>query len=652
MKKNFFGEDKATSLPIWAQRGNFRYARIDGGPALIVWSSLGGDVGYLYRPEPVYACVNCYSKENIRKIVKSLKRAYVNWIWVTWSTGFSLQSEEIQRKLAKQLIDEAHENGMKVSSYMSLTIIQKYDMFRNEPSSVNWVQRDEKNEFILYSKASSESLLACLNNKNWQNYVTKRIDLAIAAGIDALYFDNIFYSCHCEICQKKFGKHTKNLLGEEYNIPDITEIVEEDDIVYARDLKTKKKEKGNIELLWEDFQHKVIARMLKDIKNYASRQKENILVYCNAHERPYINEVCDCILTEDTIEGGIRDDKLITNIGLLRYLFADGGENKPFKVEHGRRLDGQRRCNAILSEKSQKLAIAETSAFGGNFYIAPWGYFITSLLMGKKEVLSIWGAISKYNEFLDLNNQYYIDTYPMASILIVIDDIRKKQQLLNLIGRYNLMFEVVPVTQLRETSLFDYKLVVLPDVRRIRNKIVEAIKEYVSSGGNIITIDKSSIYDDYFIERDKLGLSQILGINSKEEKNKKVNKFGKGIAIYYPWKIEEIVESKENEFINDLKCWSEEPIINIRGCKTILANIMEKKECIIIHFLNYSHKEANDLKIEIFLDNLRVEKIDLLSPDGVEEKVKNIDYKKDYLSFSIPKILTYNIVVIRKKGKR
>ena len=116
-------------LPLWAQRGMFRYARLDGGPVEMMKGILSG-WEYMFDPANAYACCRAYDSDQLIELVKEV---HVNWIWVTWSVGLSLESEAIQRRLAKRFLDSCHEQGIKVSSYHSIANVFRADFLEKHP---------------------------------------------------------------------------------------------------------------------------------------------------------------------------------------------------------------------------------------------------------------------------------------------------------------------------------------------------------------------------------------------------------------------------------------------------------------------------------------------------------------------------------------
>ena len=108
---------KESDLPDWARQGAFCYLRLDGGPieaekAVISDWKLSHD--NLDALETLY-------DQRLDQAISLLKEARFNWIWITYSNGFSLNHESEQRRQCRQLIKRCNEEGIHVCAYMSLT---------------------------------------------------------------------------------------------------------------------------------------------------------------------------------------------------------------------------------------------------------------------------------------------------------------------------------------------------------------------------------------------------------------------------------------------------------------------------------------------------------------------------------------------------
>ena len=104
---------KPDDLPPWAEQGNFRFIRIDGGQ-IESWKSERTWWGKKFSAEEKDVLTHIYDRD-FEKMLALLKQAEFNWIWVTWSNGWSLKAEEDNRENLKKVIARCHENGIHVS---------------------------------------------------------------------------------------------------------------------------------------------------------------------------------------------------------------------------------------------------------------------------------------------------------------------------------------------------------------------------------------------------------------------------------------------------------------------------------------------------------------------------------------------------------
>ena len=92
----------------------------------------------------------------------------MNWVWVTWNVVFSLETEAIQRHLAKRFLDRCHDNGLKVTSYHSIANIFCNNFLAKHPEAENWLQRDKQGQIVPYTAVGNVEeaprCLACLTS--------------------------------------------------------------------------------------------------------------------------------------------------------------------------------------------------------------------------------------------------------------------------------------------------------------------------------------------------------------------------------------------------------------------------------------------------------------------------------------------------------
>ena len=100
-----------SSVPQWARNGLIRFSRWDGGRIETAKAALSGWSGF-WPPDPnvLYATTNWYDPQTIR----FLREAGINMVWVTFSNGFSNQTEKLHQEQLTRYIAECHRQGIHV----------------------------------------------------------------------------------------------------------------------------------------------------------------------------------------------------------------------------------------------------------------------------------------------------------------------------------------------------------------------------------------------------------------------------------------------------------------------------------------------------------------------------------------------------------
>jgi cation diffusion facilitator CzcD-associated flavoprotein CzcO len=75
---------------------------------------------------------------DFEKMLGLLKQAEFTWIWVTWSSGWSVKDEEENRENLNKVIARCHENGIHVSAYLSASNMFRNSAYRDDPETKNY----------------------------------------------------------------------------------------------------------------------------------------------------------------------------------------------------------------------------------------------------------------------------------------------------------------------------------------------------------------------------------------------------------------------------------------------------------------------------------------------------------------------------------
>jgi pyruvate formate lyase-like protein/glycosyl hydrolase family 114 len=126
-----------------------------------------------------------------------LKQAEFNWIWFTWSSGWSFKDEQENRENLKHVIARCHANGIHVTAYLSASNMFRKSAYRDDPETkkyVLWMHGIP----MFYAGPTKTDLqiswdrrLANTRKPGWRAYLLKKAELAVDAGVDAIMWDNM-----------------------------------------------------------------------------------------------------------------------------------------------------------------------------------------------------------------------------------------------------------------------------------------------------------------------------------------------------------------------------------------------------------------------------------------------------------------------------
>ncbi|WP_437222444.1 glycoside hydrolase family 66 protein [Planctomicrobium sp. SH661] len=451
--KSWTGPARNT-VPDWAQPGKIRFSRWDGGRIETVKAILSGWTGFAptANPDLVYPMTNWYEPETI----SLLKQAGINLVWVTFSVGFSNETERRHQEQVRAYIAECHRQGIHVMAYESVANMFWNDMFRVHPESREWTSLDKNGKPVLYG-ASPARYMANLEHPGWRAYLLGRIDLAIDAGADGIMYDN------------NFGSRLPELYTE--------------------------------------------------IQQHATSRKPDFLIMANFHGDGYqINRMINCITTEDGREPGIykkegktpeemRDPAYIeanwvNNVGLLRIHEALSDGWKPVMVENGRRESaagepdsGNGRMVALPAPKRCQLSLAEPMMFGVAHELFIEGGTAFRLWTQEPEMMKSWEAIGIYNRFFAEHEDLYVGARSQADVLAVISEGDPKISLLEGLAARKLLFNVQYDTNVRPEQLSQYQTVLLLG-SRVHSSLWTALSQFGMAGKSVIAIESAASQDE------------------------------------------------------------------------------------------------------------------------------------------------------------
>src|SRR5271155_1951987 len=175
-------------VPPWAEQGNFRFIRLDGG-RIESWKAARTWWGKKFSIEEKDVLTHIYDRD-FEQMLGLLKQAEFNWVWVTWSNGWSFKDEEENRENLKKAIARCHENGIQVSAYLSASNMFRKSAYRDDPETKKyglWMHGIP----MFYAGPTKTDLqiswgrrLADARKPGWRAYLLKKAELEVDAGVD------------------------------------------------------------------------------------------------------------------------------------------------------------------------------------------------------------------------------------------------------------------------------------------------------------------------------------------------------------------------------------------------------------------------------------------------------------------------------------
>jgi hypothetical protein len=435
---------KPADVPLWAEQGNFRFIRIDGGE-IERWKAERTWWGKKFSAEEKDVLTHIYDRD-FEQMLGLLKQAEFNWIWVTWSSGWSFKDENANRENLKRVIARCHENGIHVSAYLSASNMFRLSAFRDDPETKKyglWMHRIP----MFYAGPTKTDLqiswdrrLADARKPGWRAYLLKKAELAVDAGVDSIVWDN--------------------MIG--YNDG--------------------------------------LAQLLDDTQRMAERKasesgRPKVMVEANVHIAPdrfAMNDMNEVIWEEDGKDTpGVWDGKWqVDNARKIKFLSGEKQRWQPLKYENDLYHCGPReRC--IPSAAEQKLSIAEDYAFGAATSRNMEGRFLSALIKGEPEAREAWTAIAQYNHFLVEHRNLYHQTEPVARIALLSAE--PHNPLADQFLKQSVFFETKVLAHLdKGVPLERFKVLVIPaKLPKLSREQKARLGAFTAGGGIIIRARKA-----------------------------------------------------------------------------------------------------------------------------------------------------------------
>ena len=426
-------------VPAWAEQGNFRFIRLDGG-RIESWKAERTWWGKKFNAQQKDVLTHIYDRD-FEQMLGLLKQAEFNWIWVTWSSGWSMKDENENRENLKKVIARCHENGIHVSAYLSASNMFRTSVYRQDPETreyglwMHGVPMFYAGPTATDLQISWDRRLADARKPGWRAYLLKKAELAVDAGADAIVWDN--------------------MIGYDSGL----------------------------------------AQLLDDTQHMAERKaretgRPKVMVEANIHIAPdrfAMNDINEVIWEEDGKDTpGVWNGRWqVGNARKIKFLSGEKQPWQPLQYENDLYHCGPReRC--IPGPAEQKLAIAEAYTFGAATSRNIEGRFLAALIKGEPDAQQAWTAIAQYNRFLADHHELYHQAEPAARIALI--SVEPHSPLAEEFLKQSVLFETKVLAHLdKGIPLERFKVLVLPaGLPKLNAEQKARLDAFTARGGVVI----------------------------------------------------------------------------------------------------------------------------------------------------------------------
>ena len=596
--------------------GPLPLARWDGGILDVVKGFLSG-WPCSREPDQAMAVANWYEPRNVELV----KMAGVNWIWVTFSNGFSLESERPHQQRLAEFMAACHREGIHTTAYMSIANMFPDDMFRREPQSRQWVAVDPRGNPLPYSAANYSGFtgatryLACLLHPQWRTYLKTRVDRVIEAGGEGVMWDNAMgCRCYCRRCQADYAAWRRR-----HDAPDEP-------------------------AAWLEYWRQSFAALVVELHQHALHKKPDFLMYANTNRGLFcLNRAGNAVSSEDGSEPGLDGSGNVrSNIGLLRYLWAVGEGWRPVRVEYGLRLRSgpfEPRFTVAMTPRSHQLAIAEAAAHHVGLEIYSLGSFQRDLYFRRPEALANLQAAGRYNAFLEQHQSLYVRPRSLAPLAVLANDDDRQVGFCQELADRGLIFNVVFAATLKSDSLAPYSTLVAPDVQYLSDAQLDMLAAWVRRGGRLIAAGNTGPSTENFRHRPQAPLASWFDAKDALLSNGTEAALGKGAVRHFArW-------ADWGPAAKTLADRQRATLVQVAAPATVRFNLhgQQGRNVWLLHLLNYGARPVKDLKVTL---PRAIGEVTLLSPDAVPAGKLSVQAEGGSSTFVVPRLDLYALVVI------
>ena len=608
--------------------------------------------------------------ENIQRMAD----AGVRYAMIYFYKGFGLEYERPSMEQSKRIADELHRHGIKVGLYIGGTMFTE-TLYHELPEAQNWEQRNQDNHWVPYGLQTYRHY-ACPNEPAYRDYLKRILKIGVEdLHADQIVFDNLMLqsepdSCRCPRCLNAFHDYlrqkypTKEAVERRFGLPDVDWIkpnewdsaAQPDSLSVLNDPVLQE---------WVRFRCESLAHYADDLSDYVKSLNPNAAVLMNikgvySWNRYWANAVYHPlyaghvdILAFDT---GGYDARLDAKTGALV------SQIRSYKM--AREIGAS--CDAPLGDE---LPAAQHMAFGYETPVA--GY------AGAPWMAARAGTTPILEFFRHYHDRYYTGTSNVADVAVLrnwpsmaysINAAYVPATLMEqVLIQYKIPFDLLFDEEL--TNLDRYGAVILAGQECVSDAQAKKLLDYVRGGGTLVVTDNTGEYNEWREKRHKNpflparteGKGRIVYIPEIQRADVKAEKTSGGNDNPEPgansqqtprmsptqWVLpknhQEIYDAIVNGMPKGLSLTSDAPL-------TTVAELLTRPETreTLVHFVNFDRQHPTlPFKVTVRKQFAgKVNSVTCFSPDADDPVPLNFEATGDSVSFTVPAMRIYSMIVI------
>jgi hypothetical protein len=532
--------------------------------------------------------------------VDYVTQAHFNEVWLTWSVGFSPEEEEKESAPVRQYIRLCRQRSLQVMGLVWVgQVLGSPEMARDSKR----VLRNPQGLPLpcqgktLVSVPGSGCFQANLNEPEWRGQVIARCIRAIEAGVAGVVLDGLSTAPIDQVSVAEF-------------VRDIT-----------RGVKSS----------WPSAS---VVPLLSGEQLAVSPQSPVLAV--NNGVWPGVSPTAVTVENGQVMIAGASQGPWIDlNTWLFNYA-ASVSSGRPVVLVYPSGTDARDGEIKVLPAGSHALAIAESNVSGGACVLGLDDGLRLGLFEQDPRARREWDLAAQYQSFFRTHSQY-LQLPPLSNVAVIIESIAEAGELLNLLARRGVQYQVLGTSDLSTINLKSFNLVACVNVGKLGADKFQNLIEYVKAGGTAVT-NPPNVPE--IRSRDASSTAKQAGECTEYPMGK-----GKwivyGDAISDPDQFSREVRSAVPFTDRWVRLWNA-PTVSARTAQ--VPNSRKR----IVHLVNYGIEPIDELQIQVKGSFTRVQ---VLSPDYPEASGPNdlnltLVNKAGFTEFLLPSLGIYSLVLL------